>query len=116
MQVMDIFSFFGKVLFVFRHDIGGVIRTSMQIIRLFPDGPAAQGQRLQGKGKQIIVIRLHDQISVFTEDALVDRQETFRSQPPFGVLFLGPGIAEIKVNAVHLPRLKNLFQVQGIIK
>lgn len=73
-------------------------------------GESPEGELRHREGKQAYVVRLKVNLSPVPEDLPIAQQEIPVGQPPLGVAFGRPGVAEVDVDQVHFLRGEKLRQ------
>lgn len=112
LQTIDAETFLGELFFVFRHNI--VLLAVVQIQTDILNQPAVAAHFLQCKLKQMLVVGLKMNLSVFREHAVVQCQKVGMGQTALALAVRRPGIGEIEIDAVDLSVGKNVGQTGGV--
>ena len=94
-------AFFGKILFIFGHDIIGILFTFVEISGLPKDLQTTCLELLQTEIKEPYIVGLEFQNAAFSQQTVINGKEGAVGQAALGVSRFGPGIAEIQINAVY---------------
>ena len=83
----------------------------MQVVRHLTEGETELGDLFLGEGKQGSVVALEVDLSSHGQHLAVKPQEVAVGQPALGLIALGPGIAEVDVDAAYFAAFKELRQL-----